>query len=478
MKNITLSNNKLLFALIILILIIIIIELSPISSAEDNNQTENNIIPIIKSKNQAEVNETIEFDASYSYINNGTITRYVWHFGDDSSVSTNELTNHKYDEAGKYTVSLGLYDNNNNYNYIQKTINIQETGSTAVSEQNEGSFFQIENIINYIEQNPILPFLLFLLILIVIVLAIFKRKNKNKSKNKQPSEDFSSKNEGVYKIENLNNIVKPKVKREDGLEIKTNVKPTTADFKQDEDKKVDVFKSSKKEEIKQNNEKIKDFDSKESFDRINTESKKSESTKTEFERVEDSKNRERIGTSGLIKQFEFGSLSDDEEDGINTKTEEKNNVDEPETIIKENKKTPEIKKSYNLHSSSYHRRVKSRKPVKSKNNVNLSKTKTFEETNEDDSVKNDSKKVVDVEVKSSSKKSDFLRKSKSKKNDFKNNASKIDVKKKPISVSVRSKRLSDKKRKGRSSERSSLSHRKHRSHVSRRSRLKHAGVSC
>lgn len=62
------------------------------------------------SKNQAEINETITFDASQSSDNDGQIAGYLWNFG-DGTTSSSESATHAYTQSDTYTYSLTVTDN-------------------------------------------------------------------------------------------------------------------------------------------------------------------------------------------------------------------------------------------------------------------------------------------------------------------------------------------------------------------------------
>ncbi len=64
------------------------------------------------SKTQAEVNETITFDGSQSYDNDGNITQYMWNFG-DGFTSTQPTATHAYSQPNTYNYSLTVTDNAN-----------------------------------------------------------------------------------------------------------------------------------------------------------------------------------------------------------------------------------------------------------------------------------------------------------------------------------------------------------------------------
>jgi len=57
-------------------------------------------------------NQTVTFDASKSYDPDGTITSYVWDFGDGTKeIGVNAVTTHVFDKKGIYHVELTLIDN-------------------------------------------------------------------------------------------------------------------------------------------------------------------------------------------------------------------------------------------------------------------------------------------------------------------------------------------------------------------------------
>lgn len=62
------------------------------------------------SKQQAQINESISFDASASYDQDGQITSYEWNFGDGSS-SSEKVAVHSYTQPNTYNYSLKVTDN-------------------------------------------------------------------------------------------------------------------------------------------------------------------------------------------------------------------------------------------------------------------------------------------------------------------------------------------------------------------------------
>jgi len=56
------------------------------------------------------VNTNITFDGSNSYDSDGTVTKWFWDFGDNTS-GTGKICNHTYSKVGKYMVTLTVTDN-------------------------------------------------------------------------------------------------------------------------------------------------------------------------------------------------------------------------------------------------------------------------------------------------------------------------------------------------------------------------------
>ncbi len=80
------------------------------------------------SKTQAEVNETITFDGSQSYDNDGNITQFLWNFG-DGNTSTQATATHTYSQANTYNYSLTVTDNDGATD--QKTGQITVSGAST-----------------------------------------------------------------------------------------------------------------------------------------------------------------------------------------------------------------------------------------------------------------------------------------------------------------------------------------------------------
>ena len=78
------------------------------------------------SPSQPKINDTITFDASPSYDPDGTIIGYSWAFGDGMGANdTGPITTHAYADAGNYTVTLYVYDDD--YQPDSYTLNVTVT---------------------------------------------------------------------------------------------------------------------------------------------------------------------------------------------------------------------------------------------------------------------------------------------------------------------------------------------------------------
>lgn len=111
----------------------------------------------IKFEHDRDINESIIFDASESFDPDGSIVSYSWDFGDGNSSNT-KISAHKYENPGKYVVTLTVTDNNG-YNYsTSKSLFIFGVGTYASEKVDEEGFpiyliylligiFIIENIL-------------------------------------------------------------------------------------------------------------------------------------------------------------------------------------------------------------------------------------------------------------------------------------------------------------------------------------------
>lgn len=478
MKNITLKNNKLLLAIIILIILIVLIECSPASSAENINEEESPIKPVIKCKETATINESIIFDASESYSNEGNITSYLWQFGDGTQQSTKMVTSHVYKKAGRYPVMLYLTDNKDNHNHISATINIEtETDETVIqSDQNKGSFFQIDEITQFIKQKPFLITLIFVLIISTIAAITIRKKHNKKTKNQKNISEQTLQDKDVYKIKNYEKMIKPKSKRKDGLRIRKNIKPKAAGFNIEEKENIDVFNENLDDEnnLKEESDDLLKVDSFNSSDNNHKNNKDFETKDTEIRKLDENKLKtdDEDEIDGVLKSFDFSDLADDEDAEINLK---EINAKKDFSYVRSNES--KIKKKKRMHSSRSlsHRHIKKdRKSISKKQKTHSLKKRL-------DSDKNlctdeDVKEKVHSETKPMDKQSKNIKKIKKESSNIENNrVTEKKESKRKVNLQRRSRHKSLARR---NSDKSSKNHRKHRTHASKRYRLNHKGVSC
>jgi PKD repeat protein len=110
---------------------------------EEENQAPVAVASV--SKNVAEINESISFDASQSYDDDGQIISYLWDFG-DGNTSTEVNTTHSYSAADTYTFTLTVTDNEDasdqisgeimitDSNYVQRLIVTPSSGTLSGGE--------------------------------------------------------------------------------------------------------------------------------------------------------------------------------------------------------------------------------------------------------------------------------------------------------------------------------------------------------
>lgn len=75
------------------------------------------------------VGEEVVFDASESKDPDGSITEYLWDFGDGAPTESGPIVIHVYEAAGQYTVKLTVTDDAGLSNSLEKSIQVIEEGS-------------------------------------------------------------------------------------------------------------------------------------------------------------------------------------------------------------------------------------------------------------------------------------------------------------------------------------------------------------
>ncbi len=81
------------------------------------------IVDVKLSANEITLGESIQFDASASVDQEGTIVSYTWNFGDGTS-STGDVVNHTYLEDGIFSASLIVKDNDGHQSFWNSDINV------------------------------------------------------------------------------------------------------------------------------------------------------------------------------------------------------------------------------------------------------------------------------------------------------------------------------------------------------------------
>jgi PKD repeat protein len=82
----------------------------------------------------ASVGQSITFNGSESYEEeNGTIVSYLWNMGDGIGIGKNQTITYAYALPGNYTVTLTVFDANNNTAVASTEINVVKTSSSIIA---------------------------------------------------------------------------------------------------------------------------------------------------------------------------------------------------------------------------------------------------------------------------------------------------------------------------------------------------------
>jgi PKD repeat protein len=84
------------------------------------------------SPNRPKINETVTFNASTSYDQNGTIVSYEWDFG-DGTTGTGEIATHQYLESGVHQVDLTVTDNTANNDTYTSNVEVKYTNDIKLT---------------------------------------------------------------------------------------------------------------------------------------------------------------------------------------------------------------------------------------------------------------------------------------------------------------------------------------------------------
>gem|GEM_PF-4463066 len=82
--------------------------------------------------------ETLKFDGSESNDTDGTITKWEWNFGDNTTAQ-GEIVNHSYDQRGTYTITLTVTDDNLDTNNTSMTLIISQPNNPPTKPSITGS---------------------------------------------------------------------------------------------------------------------------------------------------------------------------------------------------------------------------------------------------------------------------------------------------------------------------------------------------
>ncbi len=106
------------------------------------------------SSSNANINETITFDASQSYDEDGQIISYLWDFGDGNN-STNKIASHSYSAQGTYNYQLTVTDNANDTGKISGQVIISDPNAVQrfTITPSEGSLSTGEQVLIHIDFN-------------------------------------------------------------------------------------------------------------------------------------------------------------------------------------------------------------------------------------------------------------------------------------------------------------------------------------
>jgi hypothetical protein len=110
-----------------------------ISFTVNSTGTETNLPPVVEvlldPKGKVKKGTTIAFNATGSSDPDGTITMYIWTFGDGTTITgaKYESVEHKFEEPGEYDVTLVVFDNSGNSGvWEQKVIVTGKAGTTGI----------------------------------------------------------------------------------------------------------------------------------------------------------------------------------------------------------------------------------------------------------------------------------------------------------------------------------------------------------
>jgi PKD repeat protein len=130
------------------------------------SKKEKSIIDIITTSNKISVNETVQFNASTSYIPDDAIVSYYWLFG-DGEIQAGQTATHTYTTPGQYSVSLTMI--NTLGEIFNKKINITVTPGNQV---------MALSAMNFISSN-LTSIIIGTMVALICILLVFSWKKNN-----------------------------------------------------------------------------------------------------------------------------------------------------------------------------------------------------------------------------------------------------------------------------------------------------------
>ncbi|OLE75249.1 hypothetical protein AUG19_06020 [archaeon 13_1_20CM_2_54_9] len=89
------------------------------------------VIVLASSTNSTTVRSSVSFNATASYDPDGTIFSYSWNFGDNTAPETGAIRTHTYSQAGNYTVTITVTDDNGTTSSAARVVKVSALAPTS-----------------------------------------------------------------------------------------------------------------------------------------------------------------------------------------------------------------------------------------------------------------------------------------------------------------------------------------------------------